>query len=95
VTSIFYLFLFSAFFLIVLFGDRSIKVFFDVEKLMAEDFIQEIERVLPGIEDRMHAEEKKEERCQSSVEVNKGLNGKNAFVYRLSVLVTNVSRLFP
>jgi predicted transposase YdaD len=61
--------------------DRSIKVFFDVEKLMAEDFIQEIERVLPGIEDRMHVEEKKEERCQSSVEINKGLNGKNALVY--------------
>jgi predicted transposase YdaD len=47
---------------------------------MAEDFIQEIERVLPSIEDRMHIEEKKEELCQSSLEINKGLSGKNRWL---------------
>jgi hypothetical protein len=57
---------------------------------MAEDFIQEIERVLPSIEDRMHIEEKKEELCQSSLEINKGLSGEDSLLVCLFLFLAFV-----
>jgi hypothetical protein len=55
---------------------RSVKTFFAVETLAIEYFQRELNTAISVIEDKMHHEEEKVEKCQSALEINKGIDGK-------------------